>query len=197
MRSGALRHAARLSSRAKTTMLRPFKRAVLAVWMIERAIRLHIRVSRALYFRVPLLGRALSVVLDRLLLVVYGIDLMSASIDVRALSISHPGGILLGGNGIVSRGRVAVMAGVKFVGRSPDDPEYLRRHAERRVFIFGDNVVIGANSVVIGPVDICDNVVVGAMSLVNRSITEPGVYVGVPVRKVKDTPDDIWVAHLR
>jgi serine acetyltransferase len=58
-------------------------------------------------------------------------------------------------------------------------------------------VVIGANSVVIGPVDICDNVVVGAMSLVNRSITEPGVYVGVPVRKVKDTPDDIWVAHLR
>lgn len=121
MRSGALRRAARLSSRAKTTMLRLFKRAVLAVWMIERAIRLHIRVS-------------------------------------RALSISHPGGILLGGNGIISPGRVAVMAGVKLVGRSPDDPEYLRRHAERRVFVFGDNVVIGANSVVIVPADICDNV---------------------------------------
>ena len=35
------------------------------------------------------------------------------------------------------------------------------------------------------------------MALVNRSITEPGVYVGVPVRKMKDTPDDAWVAHLR
>lgn len=177
-------------------MLRPIKRAVLAIWLVERAIRLHIAVSRTLYFRVPLLGRALSLVLDRLLLVVYGLDLMSASIDVRLLSIAHPGGILLGGNGIVSHGRVAVMAGVKFVGRSPTDAEYLRRHALRRVFVLGDNVVIGANSVVIGPVDICDNVTVGAMSLVNRSITEPGVYVGTPARKVKDAAGDEWVAHL-
>ncbi len=89
------------------------------------------------------------------------------------------------------------MAGVKFVGRKPSDPEYLRRHAERRVFVLGDNVVIGSNSVVVGPIDICDNVVIGSLSLVNRSITEPGLYVGCPVRKVGDEiPTDEWVAHL-
>jgi serine acetyltransferase len=177
-------------------MLQALKRAVLAVWLVERWIRLHVRVSRALYFRVPLVGRALSLLADRLLLLAYGIDLMSASVAVRQLSIAHPAGVLLGGNGIVSPGRVAIMAGVKFVGRSPNDAEYLRLHAERRVFDFGDNVVIGANSVVVGPVRICDNVVVGAMSLVNRSIDEPGVYVGVPVRRVKDEAGDEWVAHL-
>jgi serine acetyltransferase len=177
-------------------MLREIKDAVLAVWMIERAIRLHIAVSRWFWFNVPVAGHALSLLLDRMLLWFYGIDLMSSAVDVRTLSISHPVGILLGGNGLVSRGRVAIMAGVKFVGRSPSDPEYLRRHAERRVFDFGDNVVIGANSVVVGPVDICDNVVVGAMSLVNRSISEPGVYVGVPVRRIRDDADDEWVAHL-
>jgi serine acetyltransferase len=172
------------------------KRIILGYWLIERYIRRHIRVSRFVYFHVPLIGRPLSLALDRMLLICYGIDLMSSSIDVKALSISHPGGILLGGNGIVSAGRVAIMAGVKFVGRSPGDPEYLRRHAERRVFCLGDNVVIGANSVIVGPVDICDNVMIGAMSLVNKSISEPGVYVGMPARKVAGTASDEWVAHL-
>jgi serine acetyltransferase len=173
------------------------KRWILNLWMIERFIRLHIRLSQAAYRRVPVVGRAVSLLMDRLLLLTLGIDLMSDSIAVGKLSISHPGGILLGGNGIVSPGRVAVMAGVKFVGRNPSDAEYLRRHKERRVFLLGDNVVIGANSVVIGPVEICDNVVIGAMSLVNRSITEPGVYVGIPVRRIKpETPSDEWVSHL-
>jgi serine acetyltransferase len=172
------------------------KRALLGAWLIESLIRRHIALSRFLYFHVPLCGRALSLMLDRTLLVCYGIDLMSFTIDVRALSISHPQGILLGGNGIVSSGRVAIMAGVKFVGRSPSDPEYLRRHRERRVFVLGDNVVIGANSVVLGPVDICDNVVIGALSLVNKPITEPGVYVGIPARKLASGVSDEWVAHL-
>ena len=172
------------------------KRSVQAVWLVERYIRFHIAVSRTFYFKFPLIGRALSAMLDRALLIAYGIDLMSSSVTVRALSIAHPVGILLGGNGIFSAGRVAIMAGVKFVGRAPTDAEYLRRHSERRVFVLGDNVVIGANSVVIGPVDICDNVVIGAMSLVNRSISEPGVYAGIPVRKIKGAPSEEWVAHL-
>jgi serine acetyltransferase len=172
------------------------KRALLGLWLVERYIRVHVRTARWIARRVPVLGRCASRVLDRLLLVAYGIDLHSESIDVRALSISHPVGILLGGNGVVSPGRVAIMAGVKLVGRSPSDPEYLRRHAQQRVFVFGDNVVIGANSVIVGPVEICDNVIIGAMSLVNRSIDEPGVYAGVPVRKLRSEVSDEWVAHL-
>jgi len=173
------------------------KALLLNIWMIDRFIRLHIRVSTWFFRRFPLIGRAISLILDRILLVLLGIDLRSESVRVRSLSISHPVGILLGGNGIVSDGRVAIMAGVKFVGRKPSDAEYLRRHAERCVFAFGDNVVIGSNSVIVGPVDICDNVVIGSLSLVNRSITEPGLYVGCPVRKIGDEiPSDEWVAHL-
>lgn len=178
-------------------MWRRFKDLLLEFWLVERFIRRHIRWSSAIHARLPLVGRPLSAILDRCLLFFYGIDLVSPSVRVRALSIAHPDGVLLGGNGLRSSGRVAIMAGVKFVGRSPRDPEYLRRHAEGRVFDFGDNVVIGANSVVVGPVDICDNVIVGAMSLVNRSITEPGVYVGAPVCKVSDQVNDDWVSHLQ
>jgi len=173
------------------------KQTILSFWLIERYIRKHIAISRYLYYRLPLIGKPLSAILDRILLCTHGIDLASHSIDVKLLSISHPCGILLGGNGIVSAGRVAIMAGAKFAGRSPTDPEYLRRHGERRVFVLGDNVVVGANSVILGPVDICDNVVIGALSLVNESISEPGVYVGIPARRLDKEVSDEWVSHLK
>ena len=170
---------------------------LLNFWMIDRFIRMHIRIWKRVY-RIPVLGAPLSLIADRVLLILLGVDLRSESIDVKALSISHPVGVLLGGNGVYSPGRVAIMAGVKFVGRSPRDPEYLARHRQRRVFVLGDNVVIGSNSVVIGPIDICDNVIISSMSLVNRSITEPGLYGGVPARKLRDAvPDDEWLVHLR
>ena len=173
------------------------KQLYLDFWMIERYICRHIRWSRWFYYHVPVIGRRISLILDRQLLGRYGIDLMSASIDVAHLAIAHPVGILLGGNGLYSKGRVAIMAGVKFVGRSPNDPLYLERKADYKTFTFGDNVVVGVNSVIVGPVDICDNVVIGSMSLVNRSITEPGLYVGTPVRRIGDAvPTDEWVAHL-
>ena len=86
------------------------------------------------------------------------------------------------------------MSGVKFVAISPDDPEYRARHRTADVFRLGDNVMIGANSTVVGPVDICDNVMIATMSLVNKSIIEPGTYAGIPVRRIKDEiPSDIWV----
>jgi serine acetyltransferase len=163
---------------------------------MESHIRAHIAVARFFYQRVPVIGTPVGMILDRLILIVYGLDLMSKSIDVRSLSISHPSGVLLGGNGVFSKGRIVVMSGVKFGGRTPNNSEYLKKHKLGRVFELGDNVVIGSNSVILGPVSICDNVLIGSMSLVNKSITEPGVYVGVPVKKVSDKVDTSWVSHL-
>ncbi|MFK7941511.1 MAG: hypothetical protein AB8B85_01140 [Paracoccaceae bacterium] len=169
------------------------KRFLLGLWQIGAHIRAWIWLSRTAA-RVPVLGKPVSMILDRLLLMVYGLDVTSASIFVVDLRIPHPGGVLLGGNGIRSHGRVLINAGVKFVGHSPENPEYLARHAERRVFDLGDNVVFGANCVVIGPVTICDNVMIGAMSLVNKDIIEPGIYVGSPVRKISDQVNESWVS---
>jgi len=50
--------------------------------------------------------------------------------------------------------------------------------------VIGNNVLVGAN-VYIGPgIEICDNVLIGANSVVNKSIFEPGVYAGNPMVKV-------------
>jgi len=50
--------------------------------------------------------------------------------------------------------------------------------------IIGRNCFIGASSIIMPGVEICDGVTIGAMSFVNKDITEPGVYVGQPIRKV-------------
>jgi acetyltransferase-like isoleucine patch superfamily enzyme len=48
----------------------------------------------------------------------------------------------------------------------------------------GNHVSIGSNATIL-PVTICDNVVIGAGAVVTKNITEPGVYVGNPAKKIK------------
>ena len=49
--------------------------------------------------------------------------------------------------------------------------------------IIGDNVSIGSNATIL-PVDICNDVVIGAGAVVTKNITEPGTYAGNPVKKI-------------
>ena len=45
----------------------------------------------------------------------------------------------------------------------------------------GNNVSIGSNATIL-PVTICDNVVIGAGSVVTKDIKKPGIYAGNPAR---------------
>jgi acetyltransferase-like isoleucine patch superfamily enzyme len=49
--------------------------------------------------------------------------------------------------------------------------------------IVGDNVSIGSNATIL-PVDICNDVVIGAGAVVTKNITAPGTYAGNPIRKI-------------
>lgn len=48
----------------------------------------------------------------------------------------------------------------------------------------GNRVSIGSNATIL-PVNICDDVVIGAGSVVTKSIDVPGVYVGNPAKKLR------------
>lgn len=48
----------------------------------------------------------------------------------------------------------------------------------------GNNFNLGCNSTVIGPIKICDNVRVGANSLIIKNIENSGIYAGNPLRKI-------------
>ena len=49
----------------------------------------------------------------------------------------------------------------------------------------GNNVSIGSNATIL-PIEICDNVVIGAGAVVTKNIVESGVYVGNPAKKMKE-----------
>ena len=49
----------------------------------------------------------------------------------------------------------------------------------------GNNVSIGSNATIL-PVSICNDVVIGAGSVVTKDIDQRGVYAGNPAKKIKD-----------
>jgi len=49
----------------------------------------------------------------------------------------------------------------------------------------GDNVSIGSNATIL-PVDICDNVVIGAGSVVTKNISIEGIYAGNPAKFLRN-----------
>ncbi len=48
----------------------------------------------------------------------------------------------------------------------------------------GNHVSIGSNATIL-PVEICDNVVIGAGAVVTKNIIEPGIYAGNPAKKLR------------
>jgi serine O-acetyltransferase len=98
----------------------------------------------------------------------YNVEIMLGATVGEGLWIAHPSGIVIsaysriGKNFKVWQGcTVGIKGGV----------------GEKSILI-GDNVSLCVNSCVIGDViSISDNVVIGAMTLVNKDITRPGTYV--------------------
>lgn len=50
--------------------------------------------------------------------------------------------------------------------------------------LIGNNVSIGSNATIL-PIDICDNVVIGAGSVVTKTITKSGIYAGNPAKLIR------------
>jgi acetyltransferase-like isoleucine patch superfamily enzyme len=60
-------------------------------------------------------------------------------------------------------------------------------HGDRKLWkstCIGNRVSIGSNATIL-PVTICDDVVIGAGSVVTRDIHEPGIYAGNPAKKLR------------
>lgn len=66
---------------------------------------------------------------------------------------------------------------------------------ESDVIRIGNNVDIGANSCLVGPITVGDNVVIGAMSFVNKDIDSNMIFITPKSSVVKAVPDSFQ--HMR
>ena len=87
---------------------------------------------------------------------------------------------------LVSIGSDCVIAhGVMFINDSYKNGGPAKGNRERwQSTSIGDRVSIGSNATIL-PVNICDDVVIGAGSVVTRDINERGIYAGNPARKMR------------
>ncbi len=95
-----------------------------------------------------------------------------ASVSIgHSFYIGHFGGIILNAKTIIGNNcNIAqnVTIGVSGIGE------------RRGVPVIGNNVYIGANSVIAGKILVKDNVVIGACSFLNKDVDEKSVLLGVP-----------------
>lgn len=94
------------------------------------------------------------------------------------LKVYHPVSIVIGHCKIGKNCTIlqGVTIGEKNIG------EYSTKNIEP---VIGNNCVISANSTILGNLTIADNVIVGANSLVIKSIENEGVYAGLPALKIR------------
>jgi acetyltransferase-like isoleucine patch superfamily enzyme len=98
-----------------------------------------------------------------------------------------------GSGGLEIGSRVSISSGVHIY--THDSTEFRQRnlekdpingtHTKRAPVKIGNNVQIGANSVIAPGVTIGDNVVIGALSFVNKDIPSNSIAVGAPCKVIK------------
>lgn len=114
-------------------------------------------------------------------------------------SITGGGDVLISDFCGISSGARLVSGTDDFTGGAltgPTLPPDFRDTCRGRI-ILGPHVVIGSNAVVLPDVTIGEGSTIGAGSLVNRDLEPWGIYVGAPVRKLKDRPCDVLMNNER
>ena len=120
----------------------------------------------------------------KLIQIITGIELPCEAEIGRNFVIDHFGGIIVSGYTLIGdncRIRNGVTIG-------------LRRVEEKVAPVIGDNVDIGAGAKLLGPIRIGNNVVIGANAVVITDVPDDSIAVGVPAiikpRRTQSTADD-------
>jgi acetyltransferase-like isoleucine patch superfamily enzyme len=100
---------------------------------------------------------------------------------------SGPNQYIQAENGIIIGDNVQIAPGVQLISANHDPSNYDIQLNDTPIII-GNNVWIGANSIILPGVKIGDNVIIGAGSIVTKSIKSNSIAVGNPCRIIKIKP---------
>ncbi|MGV7223126.1 MAG: serine O-acetyltransferase [Nitrospinales bacterium] len=101
------------------------------------------------------------------------------------LRVAHGFGLVIGGDTIIGK-NCDVRQNITFGGN------FNKKDSEgRQKPILGDNVSVGAGAVLVGPVKVGSNSIIGANAVVTKDIPENVIAAGVPAKIIKErwSPD--------
>ncbi|WP_282017537.1 serine O-acetyltransferase [Salegentibacter mishustinae] len=147
------------------------------------------RINNSIYKRrIPvILKRPLLLIglfFQKMIEIITGISLPYSAEIGSSCYIGHFGGIIINAKAIIGR-NCNISQGVT-IGVSG-------RGSNRGVPIIGDSVYIGVNAVLAGKIEIGDQVVVAANSLVTRSVPSKKTVMGVPAEVVSENTSNFYI----
>lgn len=113
----------------------------------------------------------------------------NAQID-KGFVVTHVGGLVIGGGTKIGK-NCQVRQNITFGGNFSKKDEQNNYYP-----IVGDNVSIGVGAVILGPVKVGSNSIIGANSVVNRDVPENVIVFGVPAKIIKKRWDPIEKRNL-
>lgn len=171
----------------------PAARNIVEIWLCYPTLHA-ILVHRAAHFlharlRIPVLPRFISVC-NRF---VTGVEIHPGASVGRGFFIDHGSGVVIGETAEIGDNCV-FFHGVTLGGTG--------HHMDKRHPTVGDNVLIGANATLLGPIMVGDNTRIGAASvIINRDVPGNCTVVGAPGRIVKregsHTDEPLPFAHYK
>ncbi len=139
------------------------------------------RIAHAVYcLKIPILKQILQIICmiwQKVIEITTGISIPASARIGSSFYIGHFGGVILNANTVIGS-NCNISQGVT-IGVSG-------LNERRGVPVIGNNVYIGANTIVAGKISIGDNVLIGAASLMNKDAVDSSVWLGVPAVKVSD-----------
>jgi serine O-acetyltransferase len=118
-------------------------------------------------------------------LTVMGMDIVAGAKIGPGLLLAHPLGVTIGTEGLTIGANVTFAGGVTCAARYPDpDLEY------QEFATIEDGAIIGAHAVLVGPVRIGRNAMVGANAVVLSDVPDNAVVLGSPARRVGSRDDN-------
>ena len=146
------------------------------------------RLAHSVYkMRLPVVKQIFQIcmlVWQKLIEITTGISIPASAKIGHSFYIGHFGGIILNANTVIGNNcniSQGVTIGVSGQGE------------KRGVPVIGDNVYVGANSVIAGKIQIGNNVIVGACSLVTTNVEDNAVMIGVPASKISEKGSEGYV----
>ena len=135
------------------------------------------REARKRILRLPL--KVVYFLLDKLVIICWGIHIDRRAVIAGGLYIGHFGGVLIGP---ITMGKDCNIAHQVTIGRRADGKSGLP--------VFGDRVWIGAGAVLFGGINISDGVTIGPNTVVARSLPARALVVGNPMKILRHNYDN-------
>lgn len=99
----------------------------------------------------------------------------------KGVIFPHLVGIVISSSSTIGKNCI-IYQNVTIGGRTYEEADY---HIKENFPILGDNVTVYAGAVIVGPIHIGNNAVIGANAVVTTDIPDNAVAVGVPAKVIK------------